>query len=59
MLVQKEAEEHTLGRCGPEPKALGSWLVPLGGRKGHFRRGLQLGEGWTRAEGGKSVGPRH
>lgn len=37
MLVQKEVEEHTLGRCGPEPKAMGSWLVPLGGRKGHFR----------------------
>lgn len=38
--MQKEAEEHTLGRCGPEPKALGSW-------KGRFRRGLQLGAGWT------------
>ena len=24
MPVQKEAEEHTLGGCGPEPEALGS-----------------------------------
>ena len=24
MPLQKEAEEHTLGGCGPEPKALGS-----------------------------------
>ena len=30
--------------------------MPLGGRKGHSRRGLQLGGGWTRVEGGKVSG---